>query len=103
LRLTLTPIIFLVLWAGYIVATWVFIWRRSKDATQPRFYTGVKCVGLFVTFGSALLLPTAVPLPALSYWEAVLYWAIFTFPNALWGAYFALRWFYSIIGYGQKK
>jgi hypothetical protein len=98
LKVTLTTSLILLVWAGFIVLTVRQLWRSSEDPNKGRLYAEVKAISLFGTVGSAFLLPTVVVLPAFSYWEAAIYFAIIGFPIMLWGTYFGLRWFHWIVG-----
>jgi hypothetical protein len=73
------------------------LWLSPEDPTRARFYAMLKAMTVFVTLGSALLLPGTVVLPAFSYWVAVIYWATIAFPITLWGMYFGCRWFFFIV------
>jgi hypothetical protein len=57
----------------------------------------VKLASLLGTIVSSLLLPTVAALPALSYWQDVIFSAIALFPAAMWGTYFGFRWFHAIV------
>jgi hypothetical protein len=98
LKLTLELAAFLLIWSGYILWTVRKLWRSPDDPAEARFYRWVRTLSICMTIGFAVLCPTVVVLPAFSYWEAVVYWAIIGFPTASWGMYFGTRWFHAIVG-----
>lgn len=67
-------------------------WRNSDDPKEAVFWAEVKLLGLAITIGSALTLPTSGALPwTSSYWPQVAFWAFLLFPGALWSAYVGTR------------
>ena len=97
LKLTIPRLVIPILWAGFILWTFRKVWRSPEDPAGARFYGGVKLWSVFVTGGSAFLLPTILVLPALSYWPAVIFWAVISLPLTMWAAYFGSRWIQAIV------
>lgn len=96
-------IIIPVLWSGLVVwSIWAF-WRPSDDVREGTYRAEARFWCLFVTVGSALVLPFAVPLLGVPYGLAAVFWAIIAFPITLCAGYWASRVFHSIIDETRKK
>ena len=76
-------------------------WRQSDGAREARIRADAKFWCVFVTVGSALLLPLVVPLPGISYGVEAALFATIAFPVTLYIGYWTFRAFYSILD--QRK
>jgi len=93
---TLTLVVIPLVWAGFIVVSLRAFWRKSDDPAKARYYSATKFTCVFVTAGSALLLPSVIAFPGWSYALSAIYWAVICFPIALCGFYFASRIFFRV-------